>query len=61
MRIIQTIIFAILSPLILLVLGVFLIVKKAVPPKEEVMPVKVYRTVSGRVVIRQNIAELRRR
>lgn len=61
MRVIQTIIFAILSPIILLILGIFLIAKRMMPPKEEVVPVKVYRTVSGRVVIRQNVAELRRR
>ncbi len=61
MRVIQTIIFAILSPLILLILGIFLIAKKAMLPKEEVVPVKVYRTVSGRVVIRHNVAELHRR
>lgn len=57
MRVIQTIIFVILSPIILVILGIFLIVKRMTPPKEEVVPVKVYRTVSGRVIIRQNVAD----
>ena len=60
MKFIQTMIFAILSPIVLLMFGIFMVVKRTIEPREQVVPVRVYRTVSGKVVIRHNAADFRR-
>ncbi|MDE7134263.1 MAG: hypothetical protein K2N86_03180 [Rikenellaceae bacterium] len=56
MRTLNTIVFLILSPLLLLFFGIFMITRKVSARNEASIPIKVYKTPMNHVIIRRGVA-----
>lgn len=56
MRTLNTIVFLILSPLLLLFFGIFMLTKRVSARSEAPIPIKVYKTPMNQVIIRKGVA-----